>query len=84
MHAPKMPTIISMRALRERGAAVRSTSAISASTPPSPSLSARMMKTTYFSETTMIIAQNSSEMMPSAASGVNGMPCSLLKHSLSA
>ncbi|MCY1221821.1 hypothetical protein D9M72_338900 [compost metagenome] len=79
-----MPSIISTLALPERGATERSTSAISASTPPSPSLSARITKTTYLIETTMIMAQNSIEMMPSTASVLNMMPCSLLKHSLRA
>src|ERR1700693_6560597 len=39
---------------------------------------------TYFSDTTMVIAQNNMEIMPKTASGVNGMPCSGLKHSFSA
>ncbi|MNM84732.1 hypothetical protein D3C81_968300 [compost metagenome] len=79
-----MPSIISILALAERGATVRSTSAISASTPPSPSLSARITNTTYLIETTMIMAQNSIEITPSTASVLKAMPCSLLKHSFRA
>lgn len=79
-----MPSIISTLARRERGAALRSASAISASTPPSPSLSARITNTTYLTDTTRIIAQNSSEITPITASGLNGMPCSALKHSFRA
>ena len=32
--------------------------------PPSPSLSARMMKARYFSDTMIVIAQKTSEMTP--------------------
>jgi hypothetical protein len=37
--------------------------------PPSPLLSARMMNTTYFSDTTMVSAQNTSDRMPSTLPG---------------
>ena len=40
--------------------------------PPSPLLSARMMNSTYFSETVMVSAQNTSERMPITLSGVTG------------
>ena len=39
-------------------------SAIRAMIPPSPSLSARMMKVTYLIETMIVIAQKTSEMTP--------------------
>ena len=42
----------------------RCTSASSASTPPSPSLSARMMMTTYFSVTEIVSAQKMSDSTP--------------------
>src|SRR5580693_1542646 len=84
MQAPKTPSIISVLARLEPLLAVRSERAIRASTPPSPLLSARITNKTYLSETTMVIAQNSIEIIPSTASGVNGMPWSVLKHSFSA
>ena len=40
------------------------TSAIRAMMPPSPSLSARMMKVTYLTETISVIDQNTSEITP--------------------
>jgi hypothetical protein len=40
------------------------TSAISAMIPPSPWLSARMISVTYFTVTTSVIAQKTSEMTP--------------------
>ncbi len=42
-------------------------SAASASEPPSPSLSARMMRTTYFIVTTMISAQKIIDLPPMTA-----------------
>ena len=49
-------------ALRLTGA--RCANAASASTPPSPLLSARMMKTTYFTVTTTTNAQKISDKAP--------------------
>ncbi len=43
---------------------VRRSKAASAITPPSPSLSARRMNVTYFSDTTTVIDQKTSEMTP--------------------
>ena len=57
----------------------RDTSAISASTPPSPRLSARMTTMTYFRVTTMINAQVISDSMPSTLSGVGFSPVKSLK-----
>jgi len=51
-------------------------SAISAMMPPSPRLSARMMSTTYFSDTTIISAQKIVDSPPRMLSGVSGMPWS--------
>ena len=51
------------------GRAGRATSAISASTPPSPSLSARMTKSRYFTETTSVIDQKISDSTPKMLSG---------------
>ncbi len=84
MQAPNTPSIINTLARLEPAFAVRRDKAIKASTPPSPLLSARITNSTYFSETTMVIAQNSIEIIPSTAAGVNGMPCSALKHSFNA
>ena len=57
----------------------RDTSAISASTPPSPRLSARMTTMTYFRVTTMINAQVISDSMPSTLSCVGFSPVKSLK-----
>ena len=51
---------------RRRG---RATSAISASTPPSPSLSARMTKSRYLTETTSVSDQKTSDRMPKMFAG---------------
>jgi hypothetical protein len=59
-------------------------SAISAMIPPSPSLSARMMRITYLSETTTINAQKMAEMPPTMFSISSGMPCAGLNVSLTA
>ena len=50
--------------------------------PPSPLLSARMMKTRYLTVTTIVSAQKMSESTPSTFSGVGLAPCSGSKHSL--
>ena len=53
--------------------------------PPSPWLSARMMKTTYLIETTMISAQNTSDRMPRTfASSIGTGWCALPNTSFSA
>ena len=44
--------------------------------PPSPLLSARMISTTYFSDTTIISAQKMVDRPPRMFSCVSGMPCS--------
>jgi hypothetical protein len=49
--------------------AVRSASAVRAMMPPSPLLSARVMNRTYFSDTVIVKAQNTSERIPSTLSG---------------
>jgi hypothetical protein len=43
------------------------TSAARAITPPSPSLSARRMKITYLTETTIVIDQNTSDTTPNTS-----------------
>jgi hypothetical protein len=50
--------------------AVRSANAVRAMMPPSPLLSARVMNTTYFSDTVIVKAQNTSERIPKTFSGV--------------
>ena len=49
--------------------------------PPSPRLSARIMKTRYLIEITMTSAQKMSDSTPSTLSGVGGMACARWKHS---
>jgi len=51
---------------------VRCASVISAMIPPSPSLSARMMMTTYFSVTMTISAQKISDSRPSTSAWLVG------------
>ena len=53
------------------GFVLRSTKAVSANSPPSPRLSARMMTRTYFTVTTSIKVQTMSEKVPR-------MACSLM------
>src|SRR5215210_962893 len=79
--APTRPTESSARRallLRKVGKA----SASRAMSPPSPWLSARMTNSTYLSVTTIMMAQKTSERMPSTASFV--APPADLKHSRSA
>ena len=47
--------------------------------PPSPLLSARMMKTRYLTTTTSVSAQKNSDSTPSTLRGVDGatVPCSV-------
>ena len=51
-------------------------SAISAMMPPSPRLSARMISSTYFSETMIISAQKMVESPPRMLAWLSGMPWS--------
>ncbi len=67
-----MPSADSSHSMLGCSRSVRMASEVSAMMPPSPLLSARVMKTTYLSETVMVIAQNTSERMPSTLSGVTG------------
>ena len=69
-----MPSIISKPAIFDFSSSERSASAISASTPPSPLLSARITNNTYLMPTTITIAQNSSEITPRIDCSVSGMP----------
>ncbi len=52
--------------------------------PPSPLLSARIITDRYLKAITQAIDQVMSERSPSTFSRVGAMPCSALKHSLSA
>ncbi len=83
MHAPKIPSAISAPATRVFESSGRSDSAISASTPPSPLLSARITNSRYLMPTTRMMAQNSSEITPRIDASVSGMPCAGLNASLS-
>ena len=60
----------------------RATSAISASTPPSPSLSARMTNIRYFTETTSVIDQKTSDSTPKMLAATGATPCGSVTHSL--
>ena len=72
---PKMPrTIMIRRGDSPRARRLPLTSAIRASTPPSPLLSARMITTWYLIVTTRINDQNTSERTPSTLPGVTAMP----------
>ncbi len=55
---------------------VRCARALSAMMPPSPLLSARMMKPAYLTATISTSDQNTSESTPSTFSGVGAIPCS--------
>jgi hypothetical protein len=59
-----MPSVTSTSLARVLFSFMRSTSAVSAMMPPSPPLSARMMKVTYLTETIIVIDQNTSEITP--------------------
>ena len=52
--------------------------------PPSPLLSARMMRITYFSDTTIISAQKIADRPPRTFAPVSGMPWPGLNVSLTA
>ena len=58
----------------------RGMSASSAKMPPSPWLSARMMKPRYFTATTRVSDQSIRDSTPSTFSAVGATPCSA-KHS---
>ena len=62
----------------------RATSAISASTPPSPSLSARMTKARYLTDTTRVMAQNTSDSTPKMLPSTAATPCGSVTHSRTA
>ncbi|MEJ0044684.1 MAG: hypothetical protein WDM81_21785 [Rhizomicrobium sp.] len=68
--APKPIIALTRRPSR----AERCASVASASTPPSPLLSARMMRTTYFSVTMMTSAQRMSDSAPKIASSAGIAP----------
>ena len=73
--APITPSSTSTGSLAPSATWSAATSDSSARMPPSPSLSARSTKTTYFSDTITISAQRMSETMPDARpprSGPNG------------
>src|SRR5690348_960788 len=77
-------TAASTTSLRVSGCwrVARCASAIIAMIPPSPLLSARMMKVTYFSATTISNVHSTSDSTPSTLNVVTGMPCWSLKASL--
>ncbi len=62
------------------GSRPRATSAVSARMPPSPRLSARMIRLMYFSVTMITSAQKMIDMMPKTFSAVSGSWCAPVKH----
>jgi hypothetical protein len=79
-----MPKAMSIQRRRELRCSVRSVKASSAMMPPSPLLSARMMKAMYLRETTRVSDQKISDRMPMTLALLIAMPCEAWKHSLSA
>ena len=74
--APKIPsTIINRRGVSPRARRLPFTNAISASTPPSPLLSARMITTWYLIVTIRINDQKINDKTPNTLPGVTGIPC---------
>ena len=67
-----MPAIVMKRSLPLSSPACWVASAISAMMPPSPRLSARITKVTYFTVITMMSAHRISDSTPSTFSGVTG------------
>ena len=59
-----MPSATRTTCAERRSSPTFRISAIRAMMPPSPSLSARMMNTTYLIETMIVIAQKTSEITP--------------------
>src|SRR5450631_3243466 len=64
-----MPSTMTTAILRRNGSFSRN-NATSARMPPSPSLSARMIRTTYLTDTTIAIDQITIEMTPKTSAGV--------------
>ena len=67
-HTVPQPGLNGRQGFQPRGQVMGGSSAINAMMPPSPSLSARMMMVTYFTVTTMVNAQNTSDSTPSTVS----------------
>ena len=74
---PKMPSAARPATRRPRGPLppTRTSSAISAMIPPSPSLSARMMSRTYLKVTITMIVQKTSDTTPNTATRSTGTVC---------
>src|SRR5688572_17120586 len=79
-----MPTSMSGSRHRACSFTEEAASAMSAMIPPSPRLSARMMSTTYLSDTTIISAQNMVDRPPRMFGAVSAMPWTGAKVSLTA
>jgi hypothetical protein len=77
-----MPSVISNQRRRGSADVTRWVSAMSAMMPPSPLLSARMINTTYLTDTTITSAQKISDSTPSTLAAVTGIPCVPWKASL--
>jgi hypothetical protein len=70
-----MPMTASNQRARAEPPNERCANAINAMMPPSPLLSARITKVTYFSDTTISSDQKISESTPRTAAGAGAMPC---------
>ena len=81
--APNRPTALTGPQTRQSRLAIDS-SVLSASTPPSPRLSARSTKVTYFTEITRINDHRISDSRPRMLISLTAIPCAGLKHSRSA
>ena len=78
-----MPSIAS--SAERRGLRVAFVASVSSdSVPPSPRLSARIMKITYFSVTTSMTDQKISDSTPKISARPGSSPCASWKHSLKA
>ncbi len=73
--APNRPSMTIHQRPRWLERTLRWASAVSAMMPPSPLLSARMMKPAYFTDTTRISDQNTSDSTPSTFGSVGVAPC---------
>jgi hypothetical protein len=82
--APNRPMPTNTMRRRDWPGSPRRLSASSAMMPPSPWLSARMMKAMYFSDTMMVSDQKISDRMPRMLAALRAMPWLGWKHSLSA
>jgi hypothetical protein len=82
--APSRPRITTEPYWRDPRPTADDANAVSAMMPPSPRLSARRIRTTYFSATTSIRVQTITEMTPMMFAAVSPMPWTGLNDSCTA